>query len=145
VSAVAAASLLTFIWLLAPGAARAAEPQRIGPIAAEVLGVHDGDTFRARAAIWPGISADTAVRLRGIDAPELAGKCPAERAAAIAARQALAALLGARVTLLEIAPDKYGGRIDARVLNAAGLDVGAAMIAAGHARPYDGRARGGWC
>ena len=36
---------------------------------AEVVRIIDGDTFQARVQVWPGLSVDTKVRLRGIDAP----------------------------------------------------------------------------
>ena len=53
-----------------------------GPFLALLLAVTDGDTFRARLEVWPGVEVVTAVRLRGIDTPEIKGKCPAEKAAA---------------------------------------------------------------
>jgi len=49
------------------------------------------------------------------------------------------------VRLSELRADEYAGRIDARVQLADGRDLGAAMIAEGLARPYDGGKREGWC
>ena len=41
---------------------------------------------------------------------------------------------------------KYAGRVIARVRSAAGLDLGAALLAKGLARAYDGRGpRPRWC
>src|SRR5690348_13647193 len=57
----------------------------------EVLRVIDGDTFEARVHLWPGLTATTRVRLRGIDAPELRARCAEERSRAEAAREALKA------------------------------------------------------
>lgn len=70
----------------APPAAAAAEqtePDYPGPYSAEVLAVTDGDTLRVRVRLWPpGLLAEEPVRLAGLDAPELKGRCPAERAGA---------------------------------------------------------------
>ena len=102
--------------------------------------VVDGDTVDRWIWRW---------RLVGLDAPEIrrAG-CAAERAAGIAARDRLAAVL-AQGRVVRLAPqrwrlDKYG-RVLAR-LEVDGEDVATLLIAEGHARPYDGRSRrAGWC
>ena len=57
----------------------------IGPFLALVLSVTDGDTFRARVEVWPGMEVQTAVRILGIDTPELHGKCQEEKDAAVRA------------------------------------------------------------
>lgn len=127
--------------LVAPAAAQVIA----GPILADVVRTIDGDSLEVRARPWPGMVMETSVRLRGLDAPELRGKCAAEKEAAQRARQAPAGLAGPRVTLEQVEPDKYGGRVLARVISADGRDVAALMIASGLARPYDGGARRGWC
>ena len=116
-----------------------------GPVRAEVLKVIDGDTFEAAAHIWLGEAIDVHVRIAGIDAPELHARCEDERTRAEAARDYLAQRIeGGEVELSDVHYDKYGGRVDARVKDARG-DVGRAMIAAGHARPYHGERRKPWC
>lgn len=117
-----------------------------GPVPAEYLSAYDGDTVTVRAWIWPGQSVETSVRVRGIDTPEIRGKCESEKLAAIAARDHARQLLqeAGEVSLAQIAPDKYGGRVVARVL-VDGEDFAALMLTAGHGRPYDGKARSGWC
>jgi micrococcal nuclease len=113
---------------------------------AEILRVIDGDTVEARIAIWLGQELVTKVRLRGIDAPELTGACASERAMAEAARERLTALIDARsVTLQEVGPDKYHGRVVARLVTAEGLDAGTALMAGGHAVMWTGRRQGQWC
>ncbi len=113
---------------------------------AQVLRVIDGDTFEARVRIWPGMDVTTRVRLRGIDAPELRARCEAERAQAMAARDALARLLAqGDVGVAEVGQDKYGGRVDASVSTAATQDVSDAMLAGGFARAYHGGRRRSWC
>lgn len=116
-----------------------------GPVNADVVHVVDGDTFEARAAIWLGQSIEVRVRIAGADAPELHARCDEERARAEAARDRLIHRIeGAQVRLSQVHYDKYGGRVDATVRDSSG-DVGAALIAAGLARPYHGGRRSGWC
>jgi endonuclease YncB( thermonuclease family) len=120
------------------------DPERSYP--AELLRVIDGDTFWARIQIWPGVEADTKVRLRSIDAPELRARCAREFIKAEAARVALQSILAAGgITVWHVGPDKYRGRIDADVAARGTADVGAAMLKGGWARGYDGGRRGGWC
>lgn len=117
-----------------------------GPVEAEVLRVVDGDTLVARARIWLGQTVETHVRLAGVDAPELRGKCAEEKARALAAREALARLVGdGPVMLADIESDKYGGRVLARVATGAHGDIAAALVAGGYVRAYGGGARSGWC
>src|SRR5438552_10149510 len=114
---------------------------------ADVLRVLDGDTFEARVRVWPGIEITTKVRLRGIDAPELGGaRCPEERTKAEAARDALRAMLAeGEVAVMRVGLDKYGGRVFADATTRATLDISAAMLAKGLARPYAGGRRDSWC
>lgn len=125
---------------------KAAQDMLPGPVVAEVQRVIDGDTLVVRANIWLGQQVETNVRIAGIDAPELNGRCAEESTLAQAARESLTALVGAgTVTLGAIRHDKYGGRVIARVTNDQAADLGEALVAAGLARRYDGAARGGWC
>ena len=116
----------------------------IGVFAALVLSVTDGDTFRARIPVWDNVEVITAIRIRGIDTPEIKGKCPAEKATALAAKVRLTELLNGSVQLLHVDSDKYAGRVDADV-TVNGQSVAAVLIAEGLARPYTGGARQGWC
>jgi endonuclease YncB( thermonuclease family) len=110
----------------------------------EVLRVIDGDTFEARVRVWPAIEIATKVRLRNIDAPELRGNC--ERNYAIAARHALASLLGeGTVSITDVGVDKYGGRVLAQAATARTNDVSAALLQAGLVRRYSGGRREPWC
>lgn len=117
-----------------------------GPVSASVVEVIDGDTLSVKANVWLGIEVATHVRVRGIDTPELHSSCAAEKAMAEAARQRLVKIAGGTVSLANVMDDKYGGRVDADVANAAGIDIKAAMLATGLAHPYDGKgARADWC
>lgn len=112
----------------------------------DVLRTIDGDTFEARVHLGSGVEPTTRVRLRGIDAPERKAACPQELEMAEAATQALRALLGeGGVTIANIGPDKYAGRIVAEVTTRRSGNVSAALLASGHVRSYGGGHRNGWC
>ena len=117
-----------------------------GPVEAEVERVIDGDTLAAIAHVWPGHSVRVSVRIRGIDAPELRSRCASERAAAEAARLALEELVGhGPVLISNIGGDKYYGRVVADVVAHDGRAVAETLVAASHARQYDGGERVAYC
>jgi len=64
--------------LLAPATAGTA-PTITGPVAAKVVKVYDGDTITVEAYPLPGITANTKVRVNGVDTLEIRGKCKAEK------------------------------------------------------------------
>jgi endonuclease YncB( thermonuclease family) len=133
----------------APEANPPADAPTVGSYRAIVTRIIDGDTVEARIPIWLGQEIITKVRLRGIDAPEIDGACGAERHRAEAARDRLAALIGGEpVTLTHIGPDKYSGRVVARVMTGAPdrlADAGALLVSEGLARRYSGKRRESWC
>ena len=112
----------------------------------DVLRTIDGDTFEARVHLSPGVEPTTRVRLRGVDSPELKGACQQETRLAEAAGAALRGLLGeGGVTIYNIGPDKYNGRVVADAATRRTDNVSAALLAAGHARAYRGGHRNSWC
>lgn len=123
-----------------------------GPVTAQVVRVIDGDTLVVRAQIWPGQHVETAVRLDGIDTPELNPRrsrfvneaCrQVARAAALQARALLEQLVaGGDVALHDVRFGKYAGRVVAIVRNAAGKDVALALRDAGFAKDADNHAGG---
>jgi micrococcal nuclease len=121
-----------------------------GPLGTEIVRVIDGDTFKARVQVWFGQEISTSVRLRGFDAPEIKGKCAEESKAAHEATDMLREILASGpVTLRNIGPDKYFGRVVASVhvtlKDGIETDVAEMMIAAGMGRAYNGGTRGSWC
>lgn len=117
----------------------------LGPRAQDgcrVATVIDGDTV----TLWcPGRGLHRA-RLASVDAPELfSPQCPSEWLAAQRATWALRGLLwGAEsLTVTHRGIDRYDRRLVD--LTADGTRIGPALIAAGHARPYAGGRRQGWC
>lgn len=145
---------LLLICITAAPAGAAQRDRLPGPVTGEVLEVVDGDTLRVRLHIWLGQELDTLVRVKGIDAPEIHGKCAAERKKAAAARDALAQLVAdGKVELRDIKYEKYAGRVlaETHALTVSetgantGQDVGKTLLENGLVRPYrDGR-RAGWC
>ncbi|KQT42906.1 nuclease [Aureimonas sp. Leaf454] len=117
-----------------------------GPVAATILKVRDGDTVEVEAFIWPQQVVRVAVRLRGIDAPELKAKCEGEKTAALAARDRLIELVaGGDVALSDVAGDKYFGRVLARLSAGAESDLSKRLLEEGLVAPYDGGRRRDWC
>jgi endonuclease YncB( thermonuclease family) len=85
------------------------------------------------------------VRIMGLDAPELRGRCRAERRVARAAHARMQQLVARGVTIERRGRDRYH-RTLAVVRVRGGRDVAAIMIRERLARPYDGTGlRRGWC
>jgi endonuclease YncB( thermonuclease family) len=118
------------------------------PSAWKVATVHDGDTFEVIVPDLPAPLQRVGIRVMGVDAPEMAGRasCASERVLANQAREFTRRFLaGGQLRLEDLAWDKYGGRIDARVL-VNGKDLAPALIAAGLGNAYSGEGkRKGWC
>lgn len=115
-------------------------------LVSEVTSIYDADTFRANINGWPPIIGERApIRVKGVDAPELRGKCESEKVRARLAKQfTVAKLRGAKtIRLDELERGKYF-RILA-VVSVDGENLGQALIDEGLARPYDGGKRQGWC
>lgn len=140
-SSLAGLILAAIIWL--PAGAADLFP---GPVEARVLRVIDGDTFVAEALVWPGHSVKVAVRIRGIDAPEMRSRCKAEKRAARRSRAVLSRLIGeGPVRITAIGGGKYYGRVLADVADGQGRPVAANMLRLGMAQPYHGGRREAFC
>ncbi len=116
-----------------------------GPVTADVVSVYDGDTLTVDAHPWPQITVRTSVRVAGIDAPEIRGKCDSEKAIAREARGLARETVGASVYLRDVELGKYAGRVIADVFTEDGRRLADVLIEAGLARVYDGGEREGWC
>lgn len=132
----------------AGGAAGGTGRDRIsGPIAVEVMSVYDGDSFTVLAHMWPKQYVEAKVRVAGIDAPELRGRCEEEKKLAREAKKFVQKFLeqGEPITIKNVSLDKFGGRVDADVHNARGESLAGALIRAKLARVYHGGTKRGWC
>ncbi len=140
------------VWVMAHGLLGATPLDHLpGPIPATLVRVIDGDSFVVKANTWIGQETTVTVRPIGYDSAEMRGKCPRERALALRAQADLERILNGAAGLLlsDITPDKFGGRVNARVtLAPAGTNLTDRMLKAaarsGHSRPWTGR-RIGWC
>lgn len=140
-------ALLPLIGLGGAGLGARAAEEIPGPVDAVVLKVIDGDTVRVSARIWLNQTVETLVRLKGVDTPELKGACPREKELAAQARAVVMQSLpeGETVQLLDVEPDKYGGRVVARLQTPDGKDLSAVLIASGLAYAYHGGRKTPWC
>ena len=112
----------------------------------EVTSIYDADTFRVNIKGWPDIiGKHVSVRVLGVDAPEIRGKCMSEKQAARLAKQfTVNALRSAkRVELKNIKRGKYFRILADVIIDGKSLSV--SLIKAQHARPYNGDRRDGWC
>jgi len=115
-------------------------------VPARVLRVIDGDTIVVRAKVWINQEIETAVRVAGVDTPELRSACAAEKRLARAAQRYVeAVVMGRWVALTEIHYGKFGGRVVGRVWTADGNDLAWLLIRRGLGRAYRGGARTPWC
>lgn len=119
-----------------------ARPAGSGDGTCRIYQVIDGDTVR----MWCEGRGNVPARLTGFDTPELfSPACPSEMAAAVQAKWALRLAIwqAGKVTLHREGTDRYGRALVAAILD--GEPLARKMIADGHARPYSGGARQGWC
>ncbi|SHO56152.1 thermonuclease family protein [Vibrio quintilis] len=112
----------------------------------KITSIYDADTFKANIKGWPDIIGQkVSIRVNGVDAPEIRGKCQKEKnAARIAKLFTIKALRTAKtVELRNMRRGKYFRILaDVYVDNRNLSDL---LINSGLARPYDGGKRGGWC
>lgn len=112
----------------------------------KLLKVTDGDTITVDLPCGePLFCMAMPVRLKGVDTPELRGKCEAEKEQASAAKAYLTRLLaGKSIGLIDCERGKYF-RIACKVyVNE--QDVAFLLIKQGLGRPYDGKSKKeSWC
>jgi endonuclease YncB( thermonuclease family) len=139
---------LIFMTLCFAAAISFAESTLPGPYHATVMSVTDGDTVKVKAKIWLGLYQEVAVRIGGIDTPEISmSKCPKEKELGKEAKKFLESVLptGSTVSLKDISADKYGGRVVASIVMTDGEDIGQLLLKRGMAFTYNGRTKRSWC
>lgn len=108
----------------------------------------DGDTFIGDVLLDKGVKVESvSIRLRNVDTPEIHGECDEEIKRAEYAKQRLEELIpvGSTVEISNIKDDKYHGRIDANVYDAANRDIGWVLVREKVGREYHGGKRQSWC
>jgi len=112
------------------------------PEGCRIVSVVDGDTVR----LYCPDKGLTRARLMGFDTPEVfEPQCAAELARGTAATRALRKHLATAdiVAIWRHGTDRYGREPVRLTLD--GRALARTMIVSGHARPYAGGARQGWC
>ncbi|MEQ8390408.1 MAG: thermonuclease family protein [Thalassospira sp.] len=108
---------------------------------------YDGDTIYVAIPGLPGEIANMSVRVRGVDTPEIRGKCESEKQLAQQARDYARTRLKSAKAVEFCEPEwgRYGGRVVASVrIDGSPLDLD--LISNGFARAYDGKTkRAPWC
>ena len=86
---------MLFVLLLALPFCVSAKSKNYGNVfVSEVRSIYDADTFRASIDGWPDIIGESmSIRVNGIDAAEMRGKCQKEKDMARAAKKATVAML----------------------------------------------------
>ncbi len=142
----AVCAVIAMILFFHPASASPRQEVLAGPMIGTVLDILDGDTVSVRLKVWIGQEVETAVRIAGIDTPEMKGKCEKERALAIEARNEVQRLLqDGSIVLRTIKLEKYAGRVLANATTSGGVSIADHLIGKGLARPYAGKKRTGWC
>lgn len=115
-----------------------------GPYDITVTRVIDGDTIKADIHIWPDLTHNASIRVRGVNTPETRTRSDCERDEGLAAKAFVQSIIDKAntITIDQVSHDKYG-RVLARVL-IDGNDLTQQLITTGHGIPYNGERRGEW-
>lgn len=112
-------------------------------IVADLVSVHDGDTFTVNIRGWhPVVGNKMPVRIKGIDTPEITDDRPEIKEKAIQAKKLLKSSLDGKIRLYRVSRDKYF-RLNADVF-VKGKDIGKILLESGLAKPYDGGTKSPW-
>jgi len=123
-----------------------ATPQYGTVSVSKVISVYDGDTFRVNIdSLPPIVGRNIAIRVNGIDTPEIRGKCQYEKDLAIKARDFVRAKLAnaKEITLTNLQRGKYF-RVVANVL-IDGVSLERELLDDELAYVYDGGKKLSWC
>ena len=115
-------------------------------VVSNVISVYDGDTFRVNIdSLPPIVGKNIAIRLNGVDTPEIKGKCQYEKDLALEARDFVRNELAnaKEIKLTKIERGKYF-RVVARVL-IDGVSLEQELLDQGLAYKYNGGKKSSWC
>ena len=123
-----------------------AKPQYGTVTVSKVISVYDGDTFRVNIdSLPPIVGKNIAIRVNGIDTPEIRGKCQYEKNLALDARDFVRNKLAdaKEIKLTNLQRGKYF-RVVANVL-VDGVSLGQELLDNKLAYRYDGGKKLSWC
>ena len=106
---------------------------------------YDGDTITVTIPGLPSVFGERLrVRLKGIDTPEINGKCQKEKEMALTARDVVTEILShaSQIRLRDVSRGKYFRLV--AVVEADGLNVNQYLLDLGLARPFK-KHRNKWC
>ena len=123
-----------------------AKPQYGTVTVSKVISVYDGDTFRVDiASLPPIVGKNIAIRVSGVDTPEIRGKCQYEKNLALEARDFVRGKLAnaKEIKLTNLQRGKYF-RVVANVL-VDGVSLEQELLDNKLAYSYDGGKKLSWC
>jgi endonuclease YncB( thermonuclease family) len=123
-----------------------AAPQYGTVIVSKVISVYDGDTFRVNIdSLPPIVGKNIAIRVNGVDTPEIRGKCQYEKDLALEARDFVRAKLAnaKEIKLTNLQRGKYF-RVVANVV-VDGVSLERELLDNKLAYEYDGGKKSSWC
>jgi endonuclease YncB( thermonuclease family) len=123
-----------------------AAPQYGTVIVSKVISVYDGDTFRVNIdSLPPIVGKSIAIRVNGVDTPEIRGKCQYEKDLALEARDFVRAKLAnaKEIKLTNLQRGKYF-RVVANVV-VDGVSLERELLDNKLAYEYDGGKKSSWC
>ena len=123
-----------------------AAPQYGTVTVSKVISVYDGDTFRVNiASLPPIVGKNIAIRVNGVDTPEIQGKCRYEKNLALKARDFVRDKLAnaKEIKLTNLQRGKYF-RVVANVL-VDGVSLEQELLDKKLAYSYDGGTKLNWC
>ena len=123
-----------------------AKPQYGTVTVSKVISVYDGDTFRVDiASLPPIVGKNIAIRVSGVDTPEIRGKCQYEKNLALKARDFVRGKLAnaKEIKLTNLQRGKYF-RVVANVL-VDGVSLEQELLDNELAYGYDGGKKLSWC
>jgi len=123
-----------------------AKPQYGTVTVSKVISVYDGDSFRVNiASLPPIVGKNIAIRVNGVDTPEIRGKCQYEKDLALEARNFVRGKLAnaKEIKLTNLQRGKYF-RVVANVL-VDGISLEQELLDNELAYEYSGGKKSSWC
>ena len=125
-----------------------AKPQYGTVTVSKVISVYDGDTFRVNIdSLPPIVGKNIAIRVNGVDTPEIRGKCQYEKNLALKARDFVRAKLAnaKEIKLTNLQRGKYFRVVASVSVLVDGVSLEQELLDKKLAYSYDGGTKLNWC